>query len=88
MAVLRRMYVAQHATFTFCGIEMASYMGLFPRKTVPRIKVTPLAFAFVAFVVSGGSPYQIPSGNENENIALMVTLSDTSHLAVPDQSES
>ena len=49
------MHVAQHAAFTFCGIEMASYLGLFPRKTVPRMKITPLAFAFVAFVVSGGS---------------------------------
>lgn len=48
------MHVAQHATFTFCGIEVASYLGLFPRKTVPRLKITPLAFAFVAFVVSGG----------------------------------
>ncbi|KAK9831047.1 hypothetical protein WJX74_001133 [Apatococcus lobatus] len=39
-----------HASFNFCGINIASYMGLFPQKTVPRLKITPLAFAIVAFV--------------------------------------
>ena len=44
----------QHATFTWCGIELAGYLGLFPRKSVSRLKVLPIAVAFVAFVVSIG----------------------------------
>ena len=77
-------FSVQHAIFNFCGIEIACYMGLFQRKSpaVPRLKITPLASAFVAFVVSG-------SFEANLHLASLLILMepDMNASAVLDQSE-
>lgn len=79
-------YSVQHAIFNFCGIEIACYMGLFHRKApaVPRLIITPLAFAFVAFVVSSSFDAML---NRHVVSLLILTEPDMTVPAVLNQSE-
>ena len=42
----------QHATFTWCGIETTSYLGMFQRKAIAKMRMLPIAIAFVTFVAA------------------------------------